>query len=874
MAGNETTFNKLLAVKAGGGNPGTPGSGDILDLAFGSVSLTSSLQILDGPLAVGFNGENAFVVDDNYAFLGPASGVETYNLTLYGILGAQGVSTFTHTGGNTNAPDFQVDGYAKFAGVLQANDLTVDDDLTVSGDLAVTGISTLTGAVQAQDTLNVTNGVGIGGTLDVTGAVDFDSTLNVDGNATFAQSATINGNLTVLGTLVTKQTESVLISDNYIDMNSDYATASPQDTGLTFNYSPIANATITAMDSQANTITLAANSGIALNPGDIILVTGLDAADVQNEGLYEVLTFASDVITVNVASGLTFLKHAVATTLTGLTATLAHVNLGVLRVATTGDLQYGENSSANITFGDVPYDGYVGEQEWESTLFLKAPNAGSILQVRDMGDVALFEVDADKTRFATDLEVFNGADASSSHSVILDAVQNHPSPFAGTGNVYTKTESGIAELFYNSNINNVAVPIQITKDGALNVTIPSVTLQNAYNNSTSPQITTDAQNGAVTINDGTQGVANALEVTGTTALTGNLTVTGAVSLVETAISPTPDLDSGSVYVAADPAAAGHAELWYYGDGTANAVMITKNGQLNIDVLTFSLQAAYEDGASIYTQATDPNSGAFGPVKIIDGTGGLEFALRVMGNLGVFDGNGSEIFSVDPVGNNTIVSGTLTGKGDVSIVDAQSTPKFTVAAASGNTSISGTLGVIGNLTASANVEVTGILDLNGSVDADVTGFDVASTGSISLAATGLLNLSGSSITANLSVTAGAAIGNDKLVAMSANGLVEALANAKDVIALGASVAMISQGASAAGKIAEIGTVSVKVEVNLASAIVAGERLYLSAVDAGRVTNVPPSASNTTVFQVGVALAGAAAGSVAVLAFRPQFLYNNY
>jgi hypothetical protein len=714
-----TTFNKLLAIKEGGGNPGAPGSSDTLNVALADFNLTASGNSLLALDAVSLDFGNA-TANPAFTFLGT------------GDFTVAGDSWFKATGGNTGDPDFLVDGYAKFSGAIE-----------------VTGSSLFTG------------------------------------------DATFNSNVTVLGTLVTKQTESILISDNYIDMNSDYATVSPQDTGFTFNYSPIANATITAMASPANTITLAANSGITLNPGDIVLVTGLDAADVQNEGLYEVLTFASDVITVNTASGLTFLKHAVSVTVAVAPqgATLAHVNLGVLRVSTAGDLQYGENSDANITFGDVPYNGYVGSQDWTGNLELMSTVGNpAYLRVNDNDGDYTFIAAQDGISAALSILIENGA--QDSNGLLFQAAAGNVDVNNTNGALYTKTESGIIELFYNSEINGVETPIQITANGELNVTIPTVTLQAAYDGGTS--ITTTANGGAVTINDGTQGGSPALDVTGSMSLTGDINI----------------YDPQTVSVFTVAAASGNTDL-----------------------------------------------------------------------LGTLD-----------VGAAATFDSTVTAKGDLSVVDANNASMFSVAAATGDTEIAGdvTLSATGgnandpDLSVAGYAQFAGTLDLDGSVDADVSSFDVVSTGNLNLAsegdisleADGLLNLSGSSITANLSVLAAAAIGGNKLVAMGANGLVEALADAKDVIALGVAVSAISQGAASDGLVAEIGTVSVKAEVNLVTAIVAGERLYLSSVDEGRVTNVPPSASNTTVFQVGVALAGAAAGDAAVLAFRPQFLYNNY
>jgi len=805
-----TTFNKLLAIKSGGGNPGAPGSSDTLNVALAEFGLTAS-------------GNSLLALNAEELDFGNVTANPDFNFLGAGDFTVAGDSHFSATGGNTGDPDFLVDGYAKFAGAIE-----------------VTGSSFFTG------------------------------------------DATFNSNVTVLGTLVTKQTESVLISDNYIDMNSGYATVSPQDTGFTFNYSPIANATITAMTTGQNTITLAANSGIALVPGDIVLVTGLDAADVQNEGLYEVLSFASDVITVNTASGLTFLKHAVAKTVAVAPqgAALAHVNLGVLRVSTAGDLQYGENSDANITFGDVPYNGYVGSQTWTGYLELNSEaNNPGYLRVNDNNGDHTFIAAQDGISAALSILIENGA--QDSNGLLFQAAAGDVNVAATNSAIYTKTVSGIIELFYNSEINGVETPIQITSNGELDVTIPTVTLQAAYDGGTS--ITTTINGGAVTINDGTAGDAPALDVTGSMSLGGDLDIEDAqdVSVFTVAASTGNTSVGGTLTVAGDisltnaqatevfsvDAATGALNVPVgavtFGSTLAVTGAVTLSSTLGVtgastlgalDAGSTTLDDLTVSGASSFSTI-----GATGAVTLND-TLNVDGAVTFTSTLGV---SGLSTLDSLSVTNNASVGGTFGATGAATLSDTL--------AVTGAATLSSTLAVTGNITASADVIVTGILDLNGSVDADVSAFDLLSSGDVSIKADGILSLKGPAVAANLAETAGAAvILPGDLVSMAATGLAKAVASSQNVIALGVALAEIAANASSEGKVAEFGSAVINAAANLN--IAKGDRLYLSAATAGAVTNVEPSAAGSSVFQVGVALEDANNAVSLKVALRPQFMYN--
>lgn len=146
-----------------------------------------------------------------------------------------------------------------------------------------------------------------------------------------------------------------------------------------------------------------------------------------------------------------------------------------------------------------------------------------------------------------------------------------------------------------------------------------------------------------------------------------------------------------------------------------------------------------------------------------------------------------------------------------------------------------------------------------------------SGDISLDSAGLIKLAAPAIATNHTASADGAIASElALTVTGAGAFVPAIASASNALALGVSVASIANGTSSKGKVSEFGKVSIAVESGLT--IAPGEFLYLSASEAGKVTNVIPAAEGTTVYLMGAALAASSAGKVSMAQHR-QFMYNN-
>lgn len=168
-------------------------------------------------------------------------------------------------------------------------------------------------------------------------------------------------------------------------------------------------------------------------------------------------------------------------------------------------------------------------------------------------------------------------------------------------------------------------------------------------------------------------------------------------------------------------------------------------------------------------------------------------------------------------------------------------------------------------AKASIAITG-------ESGDAISFSTITNGHIHLDAAKILRLSASvGIATNHTANAGAAVSANLAVAVNASGAFVAIsAAAKNALVLGVSVASIENGTSSKGKVAEFGKVEISYETGAFIAV--GDMLYLSATGPGKVTNVIPTAEDSTAYLMGVALESPANGKV-VMALHRQFLYNN-
>ena len=171
---------------------------------------------------------------------------------------------------------------------------------------------------------------------------------------------TIGGNLTVTGTTTTVHSETVLIKDNFLDLNSGNTTATATQGGLTINYLPTATKktsvdfTAGVASTSAPTITFANGTDAgAFAADDVIQIS--DASEVGNDGLYIVKSVSgSDVLLYGVGGTAVPAAHTWAKNqlVTDTDATdVTKVAISIIKVDSSGDWQVGKGSNiASISY--------------------------------------------------------------------------------------------------------------------------------------------------------------------------------------------------------------------------------------------------------------------------------------------------------------------------------------------------------------------------------------------------------------------------------------------------------------------------------------------------------------------------------------------
>lgn len=146
-------------------------------------------------------------------------------------LAPSGVTSGSY-GSATAIPTFTVDEDGR---LTAAGTASISTDLDIAGD---TGADTIS---LASETLTFTGGDGV--ITSVAGSavtIDVDSTVvrtsgdqTIGGNKTFSNNVIISGDLTVNGSTTTVNTETILLADNIITLNSNFTTGTPtQDAGI------------------------------------------------------------------------------------------------------------------------------------------------------------------------------------------------------------------------------------------------------------------------------------------------------------------------------------------------------------------------------------------------------------------------------------------------------------------------------------------------------------------------------------------------------------------------------------------------------------------------------------------------------------------
>ena len=202
----------IQSVTAGAGLTGTATSGDV------TLAIGQGNGITVAADAISVNAEPT-----QFSF---SSGVLTISTGAIGSdeLAATGVTADTY-GSSTSIPVITVDADGR---ITSASTQSISTTLGIAGDSGTDSIAL------GADTLTFTGGDGI--TTSVasdTVTIDVDSTVvrtsgtqTIGGDKTFSNNIVIDGDLTVSGTTTTVNTETILLADNIITLNSN-ATGSP-----------------------------------------------------------------------------------------------------------------------------------------------------------------------------------------------------------------------------------------------------------------------------------------------------------------------------------------------------------------------------------------------------------------------------------------------------------------------------------------------------------------------------------------------------------------------------------------------------------------------------------------------------------------------
>ena len=167
-----------------------------------------------------------------------------------------------------------------------------------------------------------------------------------------ATTTTIPGDLVVQGTTTSIDSEVVNIADNHLYLNKDYVTTVAQTGGLVVNYLPTSTNDTSASGGFDSTTTVNTTGASTFSAGDFIQFSGSDNA--ANDGLYEVLTHAANVLTIDSTPVHSFAQTALTVDTGDTTAVIRQVTVSALQAGTDGVWETGAGSTAGgLTFVDL-----------------------------------------------------------------------------------------------------------------------------------------------------------------------------------------------------------------------------------------------------------------------------------------------------------------------------------------------------------------------------------------------------------------------------------------------------------------------------------------------------------------------------------------
>lgn len=335
----------------------------------GQSTFGGNLAQSGGVVALNPNGASSFITSAGALTLTSAASalwsVGVGTLTIQASEATNGILNLRSFGTGTSAINISSEGGTS---LVSRNGTTIDNSdagtvdinnsvgaINIGNDADAQPINIGTGA--SDRTLSIGNGTGATALNLESGTGGVNVTTP---RATFSEHVTVGGNLTVLGTTVSTDSETVLVADNHLYLNAGYTNGSPVTGGLVINYDPsatfdaVAAGGFTAGEAGVSNPTLATVGAATFAASDLIQISS--AADPANNGLYEVLSHAANVLTVRgvgvtaTVEDVTQNQFVTDTTVAGVIYKIA---VAVFRAGTDGVFEVAQGSATPLVYSDL-----------------------------------------------------------------------------------------------------------------------------------------------------------------------------------------------------------------------------------------------------------------------------------------------------------------------------------------------------------------------------------------------------------------------------------------------------------------------------------------------------------------------------------------
>lgn len=302
---------------------------------------------------------------------------------------------------------------------------------------------------------------------------------NIQSNSTWE----FLGDVVFKGTVVEKVREEVRIADNHLFLNDGYTTAAAQTAGLVANYLPIATTDtvagsgFTAGIAATSNPTVGTTGAATFAVGQFIMITGANTEG--NNGLYEVLSHSSNVLTirgVGTTGTVEDFTEDQFTTDTNTAGSITRLNVSIMRAGTDGAWETANGSTTGLTFTDVGagatttlQQAYDNDPDGGDATIATNSTDGSVViaGTESLQVTATLGLDVD-TRFDADVTVFDVLMTGANGFSIDGTAASNVSVDAGNLTLST-TSSGNVIVNSVANVDMDAVDVLIDATGSASI---------------------------------------------------------------------------------------------------------------------------------------------------------------------------------------------------------------------------------------------------------------------------------------------------------------------------------------------------------------------------------------------------------------------